>query len=389
MKFLVNPFITYAITFISILFLYSLEWSSRYPQLTFELISFFLLTSLFCFIISLKVNTLLKFEYKPIKNKNIGLFTFFNVLLFCLEFIYNKGIPILMIYNKAKYDYTQYGIPTLHVIIVTFCSFLTIFSFHYYLSNRKRIYLLYFSINLFLPLLIMNRGMFAMNIASCLSVFFMYNRSLKIKQLFVILFFGLVLFYAFGVLGNLRINKGKSIDNETFLNFSDAKKEFRNSCIPKEFMWSYYYISSPIANLQFSTTIEVQKYNPSHYFFYELFPNFISKKVENMLGIKPVKPVLAIKSNVGSVFNGAYTDMGWVGMITMFLFIISSTTILLFILSPKSDYFITEVAIINTIILFNAFDNMYAFTGLSFVVVFPILFSMFNKYKVVIKHKLI
>ncbi len=57
-----------------------------------------------------------------------------------------------------------------------------------------------------------------------------------------------VLLYFFGVLGNYRMVKSSS--NEYFMEVAEATDSFRNSRIPKEYFWSYIYISSPLANLQ-------------------------------------------------------------------------------------------------------------------------------------------
>ena len=385
MKFLVNPFITYFVAFLLALFFYSLGWSSIYPTLSIELTIFIIISSVICLAFAISICKYKKIEFKKVENSKIGLYTLISVSLYCLEFIYNKGIPILMVYNKQKYDYIQFGIPTLHVIIMTFGSFLTLFTFHLYLSKPKKLYLIYFIINLILPILVINRGMFIMNLTSCFSIFLIYKSNIKLKHYTFIIILVLILFYFFGVLGNLRTNNGRNFSNDEFLKISGAKKEFVNSSIPKEFMWSYYYISSPLANLQFAINKSHGEYHPDNFLMYEFLPNFITKRFENITNIKPIKPDLIMPSCVGSVYIGSFTYMKWLGLFFMCIFIVSSTGIFLFILKPNNDFYITFIAIVNTIIIFNTFANMYTFTGLSFELVYPILFGLFQKYNIVIK----
>jgi len=209
----------------------------------------------------------------------------------------------------------------------------------------------------------------------------------KIAGLAVFLLFAL---YLFGVLGNMRLNSmyqtNTSLnDNELFLDIGGATEEFRQSFIPKEFFWTYIYLTSPLANLQktineFEFTEDVNIDSSFDFTVTQLFPDFISKRIVAIFNITSPNPIqITPELNVSTAFAQAYTILGWVGMsfFILFLFVLAFFYILS-LKKIKSPYFIVGVAIMNSIFLFNLFSNMFAFTGLSFQLIYPLLFSLFT-----------
>lgn len=108
----------------------------------------------------------------------------------------------------------------------------------------------------------------------------------------------------------------------------------------------------------------------------QLFPDFISKRIVAIFNITSPNPIqITPELNVSTAFAQAYTILGWVGMsfFILFLFVLAFFYILS-LKKIKSPYFIVGVAIMNSIFLFNLFSNMFAFTGLSFQLIYPLLF---------------
>lgn len=91
------------------------------------------------------------------QQKNAVNITLVIYALWVAEFVYAGGVPLIQILLTRSYDYKTFGIPTLHVFVVTFSSFYTIFLFQQYLGNRSVRVLLLFIINLSAALLIYNR----------------------------------------------------------------------------------------------------------------------------------------------------------------------------------------------------------------------------------------
>jgi hypothetical protein len=135
-------------------------------------------------------------------------------------------------------------------------------------------------------------------------------------------------------------------------------------------------VSSPLANLQ-NTINESpparEEWMP--FINYELLPDFISKRTGNLLMVDKRYPVRVEGWLTASTFySGSYVYLGWSGIVVMYLFFLITTFLYPFILK-KDKYYVTGLAILNTLVLYNTFDNMYAFTGLCFQLIYPVLFS--------------
>ena len=378
-----NPFYNYIFILSLILITYSLGWSDLYPKLSYDLLLFFLFTVILSFFIGYIQNNYFKsINYKSIliDNKSF-LIVLVILILYAFEFINNRGIPLFMILNKIPYDYRFFGVKSLHPFLVTFSSFYSVYLFHQFISVKKfKTFFLFFLI-VSMSLLIYNRGMFLIILSSCLFVFLLSITNIKIKFLVILISLGFVIFYLFGISGNYRITNGKTIDNDFFLSISKPSKEFSKSIIPKEFMWTYVYVASPIAtvqhNINSNTSVEIDL---ASFFCYELLPDFISKRLGDFFSIKKVEPELIVNwSNVGSIYSKVYCSLGWLGMFIIFLVLMIIISLYLLILNESSAFYVTGVAILNTFVIFNFFDNMIAFSGISLQLFFPLIATFFGK----------
>ncbi|MGX7419002.1 O-antigen polymerase [Carnobacterium gallinarum] len=396
---MVNPYYIYSVSFIGVIIAYLLGWSNLFPELRFSLILFmgFSIGIALLFGNSIRKRKIIVFEnltYTKIFQNT----TLFIMGGYLLEGLYNGSFPLIDIMLGKNSNYTEFGIPTFHVFLVTFNSFFAVYLFQALISEgnfaEKKKLFMFFSLNLLPGLLIVNRGMLVIILMSCFFVYTIkFQNKMTIKKaslLMVILFIGAFLF---GVAGNVRVNSsyqtGKSsFNNDTFLNIGKASDSFKNSIIPKEFFWTYIYVASPLANFQ--ETIEKQTFDSditvsdtAVFFVTQIMPDFISKRIVSEFEIetqdfKKITPEL----NVGTAFIASYVILGWPGVILfitiLFLF---AYFYLLFLRSLGQKYFITGVAILNTLFLMNTFSNMLSFTGISFQLIYPIIFGLVDKYK--------
>lgn len=380
MQFLKNPIYIYVLSFGLIMILYGLGWSSLYPKLTLNLILFFVTT----FVISLYLGAVVD-KYRKIcfsETKDVTFFRFNMILIIVLnviEIIYNKGVPLMLVITGFEYDYRQYGIPFFHPLIATYTSFYTIFVFHDYISKKEKSKLFSFILLISLPILIYNRGAFLMTLVSCFFVYFMTVKKIRLKVATYSLIIVLVVLYFFGVLGNYRLVGQNS--NDYFLKITEATPEFIDSRIPKEYMWAYVYSTSPLANLQ--NNLNESKsvdFNIKSFLFNELTPDFISKRLTNLLNVDESKTSL-IRSflTVGTMYSKSYTTMGWLGMILMYIASIGGIFCYIFLLKRVSNYYVTGIALSCTFVLFSSFSNMIRFSGLSFQLIYPLLFMYIKR----------
>ncbi len=380
---MVNPYFCYGIAFSTALLMYLMGWSELYPALSVALLSFLILSIIVHLVLGVRFRlkgfaNFSKLPFRP------GIAPWFvTVFLFGLwfaEFVHAGGIPLLMILFKQPYDYKLFGIPTLHVFIVTFSSFYTIFLFHLYLSSRSGQILFLYTLNLIAAILIYNRGMLLFNLSASAMLFLIYQGRLS-RQLFaagipatiIILFF-------FGMLGTLRVahESGTTYSNEGFLKTGGASDTFRNSGIPPEFFWAYIYTTSPLANLQQNVALNDPPpfgiSTTGRWLNNEVIFDFISKRINYVTGqTRAEQKMIPGPFNACTVYSGSYSYLGWTGLILMAILIVAVPPILIRILPPSSPFFLTSLTLLNTMFLFMIFDNTIRFTGLSFQLMYPLV----------------
>ncbi len=326
------------------------------------------------------------FSYSSISysHSKIWIATWLIQLSYIAEFAYMRVIPILAISTGAEYEYTSFGIPTFHVVLVTFNSFWAVFIYHNMIAQKSKKLLLPYILCLLPAILIFNRGMFILILASSLFVSLMASKKLM-KLMFKMSIFVMLILFLFGIAGNIRVSGGNSA-NDIILSLGNATEKFEKAPVPNEFFWAYLYITSSVANLQ--ETMNVHRItNPSlekvfTYINSEILPDFIHKR--NEYYFRKIEKIDQISESftVGTVYARGYAYFGYWGMIAMYFYILFFNFLVLISLDRKSIYFVSGIAILNCIMLFNIFDNMFTFSGLVLQLFFPIVLGLFSRIKV-------
>lgn len=382
---MVNPYFCYAIAFAIALVMYPLGWSDLYPPLSFSLLIFLILTILLHALAGLVIfkRNSFRVDLTPAENKGVWAVSAFLYLLWIAEFIYGGGIPIIQILLRRPYDYKTFGIPTLHVFIVTFSSFYTIFLFQQYLKRRSARLLFLSAINLLPAIMIYNRGMFLFNLAACIFLYVTYRGHIKFRHIAAGITGGILIAYLFGVMGSIRVSNEsrEPYSNEGFLQTGKASTSFKESTIPEEFFWAYVYTTSPIANLQQNISLNNPEHcrlaSVVHWFNNEVIPDFVSKRINAATGTEKEKiQTIPGPFNATTVYAGSFSYCGWWGLFLMAFVILLVPLLYVCVIYPDSPFFLSGLAIVNTMFLFMVFDNTIRFTGLSFQIVYPILLNI-------------
>jgi hypothetical protein len=390
----VNPFFTYILGFSLALLVYQLDWSYLYPEITWPVIIFLASTFLISGVIGLYIYRKKVLRFYEFNNKlSVVNWVIAITIGYLLNFAYAGRIPLFSIVNNDDINYFEFGIPTFYVILATFTSFFTVYLFKCYLVEKKKKYLFLCFYLLIFPILVFNRGAVILNLSSMFFVYLFSYRKNKIRVYLTVVGIVFAVLMAFGILGNIRTSNqidknGTQELSEIMLNLGEAKPDFVNSAIPKEYFWSYLYISSPLANMQKNIdgrNIDYSVSNIARYVNGELNFDFISKRIFSSFNVvKPDNKLIAPFLTVGTVYSTSYSYLGWLGMCITFLFLMGVTLLYLVIMKPRNPYFSTGVAILNTFLLFCIFDNMFFFSGLSFQLVYPVLLSLTTKKAVII-----
>jgi hypothetical protein len=387
-----NPYFIYVLSFSLALLLYQLNWSAIYPVLTLPLICFLSITFIVAIYLGINVKNKDVFTYKTIHyNSNVIRITILNYLLWSVNMAYSGGIPLLSIIRGDFSNIREFGMPILHVSIVGFTIFFCLYLFHQYLSSSRKQLLYLYVANLLVPMLAFNRSLL-MNII--IGTLFLYIHSKQnqifklrfVKQLVArILPIMLVVLFIFGFIGNVRTANQLTTNyqgdsDDLILMIGNAKPEFYNTGLPKELFWAYIYLSSPLANLQenisFGRDKNIVNQNYTDFLVSEIVPDFISKRINGMQG-REENPSLLIHPalNVGTVYLGSYYYLSWIGLILMGTFIMAFPIVYISLLRTDECLFICGVAMLNTMYFFVIFDNIFALSGMSFQLVYPLILS--------------
>lgn len=383
-KLLKNPFYIYVLGFTLTFLVYSLDWSNIYPDLTTEIKIFFSIAFIISIFFGVMIDKVRLIVKTPSHTKTIIIARSFYILyvLYFLEFLVEKDVPLFAkLIGRPGVGYMEFGIPLLHGVLISFNSFLIAHSFTTYMSTRNRKVLLY-NLLLYLPaLLFISRSIMVLGVLTSLFIYLHFVGRVKILnkvKLGILTLFGLFLF---GVIGNLR-SGGEYIYTQ-----SQATEDFMESSIPKEFYWTYLYTASPLANFQNTVNKKhIENYNFSGFIFYENLPKIISKNLGGPLGIEERNLVRIVPwLTVGTTYAKSFTYLGWYGPYLLFFSNLFIYLIVIFLVPRKSSYHITTISILSVIVLLNIFSNMLVVTGISFQLVYCIIFSFFEGKKLVFK----
>lgn len=383
MKKITNPNFIYIITFVVPFLFYTLQWSTIYPPLSPQLLGFYLLTFIIAFAAGILVDKLPGFTYKPIPVfRYNSLVIFFLYVLYALDCWYMGFVPLLAFYagNASYAGGLEFGIPTIHVLLVTFTLFFAIYLFHQFLSSRKWSVLLSY-LSTFIPLILTSQRSSIMYIVIASAFTFVISqRRIAVKKVVRLGVFAIIVLYLFGFLGNLRSANGDS----TFIpRNSGVKEEFLESWIPNEFYWSYLYIASPVANLQNNINIE-QNVVPNYpeFFVFEMIPDFLAKKIIQNYSLvrrefNQINPFL----NVGTIYARPFSYLSWAGMFIIFFYLMILMNLYYLVIRQSYMYGTTGLAMMFSMIALGNFDNSIMWSAYSFPLFYPFLFSVIRGFR--------
>lgn len=386
----ITPYSILALTVITVILLYEFKWSYLYPSLSFSIISFMIFLITICLVFSGIVSKMLVISVGDIEfsyNKWIGLLTFFVLMGTLLDGIYSHGFPL---FGTIKHG-DDYGIPTFHVLLLIFNSFLT-----YYLSliiifKKKRRFKpsLCLIINLVCLLLPLSRMLIILTILNVAWSFFYLEKKKRVKFTvkrtiiaMVIVVLGL---YIFGLVGNYRTNiqvanKKSFTDSSLIYQIGFPTEKFQDSKIPPAFFWDYVYITSPLANLQNIVRLKGSDINTnvSEFIITQFLPDVIGKRLysydELSSDVSPyqVSPIL----NVSTTFYRPFYMLSWFGVGAMLLFMLIFPLVYLMLLKSMSQkYFVIGLSILDTIYCLLFFDNMFTISALSLQLIIPLVLA--------------
>lgn len=373
---MLNLFYMYSVIWGTVLLLYSLGWSDLCSPLQPELKAFFSLTvvvSAFFGYIFRDTFTIKKSEHFQ---RRSSIITIVLIAACLLEYYVCAQIPLIAIITGTS-DYTSFtGIPTLHTIIDTFALFYAQHLFFLFLCfpKKKGLLIEYAAIVIVAFLLQFNRGQILICAYISAALFTGINKKIKKRYWLILAVTAIVIMFAFGALGNMRMGYRWNDTSyfETLGMFNSAYPKW----LPKQFMWPYIYITSPLSNLNYNATFYKLDVNLTH-LFWSFIPDFISKRL-----LVLEAPLLKVPYfNVTSAFGEIYVRGGIIGMIIYWFVLLFFQWFVAMCLHSDNECKALTLGIMSGIVAFTFFTNTIAYSAISFVAIYPIVLFIFKKVK--------
>lgn len=379
-SFLANPFYLYCIGFSLAIVIYQWKWSELYPELSFKLI-LFLILSFFPFIIAGYIFNKNKKQFPHFKPSSIKLNDKIFGIIIIIGIVNVLLMGYLPILDNSK-NYRDFGVPFIDTLFNTLSIFFSVFFLHTYLGTKKKRLVLYIIIILLFQLLIFRRATIIWITISSVFIFLIYLK--RIPLLLILIFVSIlpICSYFFGLYGNKRSNVSKLM---TLTNLG-ASDHFKNLGISHYHYMTYLYISSPVANLQENIGDDdgLTKIGDfKSFFFYSIIPKSLTMRLEKQLNLKPpecntITPGLI----VGTIFMVSYFTMGWLGILALLAFLFAFITVCLFVINKWNTFHSVTLSLLSTTTSFLIFDNfLIRFDVILMLFIYPVLFHYIYKQK--------
>jgi len=240
--------------------------------------------------------------------RRVWVLFWFWALCTIAEVVVSHGVPLMWLIEGAAKDYRDFGIPSVHGVLLSLLLGCSMVSYYLYLQTEERRFL---SIPIFAViwfLICITRGFFIGILLQFLFLYLCLNR-IKMSQAIKIGLAILVVIVFFGIVGNFRSGSADLIRavGQPTENFP--------TWLPTGFLWVYIYMATPLNNL--FNTIELHPavdYYTLSTTTAQLFPSFIRGLIFAKASLKQADLVNQ-NLNVSTEFIGPYLDMGVLGIV--------------------------------------------------------------------------
>lgn len=362
----VAPMVGYVVAFIAALVTYSVGWSAAYPPLSWQLLAFIGATCAACLCIALPSLMLRARARAPSASwwtaRKMRCTVAVIYVLTALECLHAGGIPLVQLLTGADYDYREFGIPTLHVVLFGVYNFLAVHFFALFLRGGDRRFFRACIGLLLLNLLIVNRGAVVQSLLA-VAVLFVVRRRVNLRTAALLLVSLGAGIYLFGAVGDSRMVAMGLDPDQSITVIGDATDRYPAATLGSGPFWVYLYSSSPLANWQLNISMGGAANAPWGTFLaLEVLPDFVAKRLvpEEVFELSPHLIVDAL--TVTTAYGRAYFLWGWVGSAVVFCLLLAYYAAARWIFRG-SEYFDSALATMTAGAALMAYYNMLTFAG--------------------------
>lgn len=392
-----NPYASFAGAFSFALLLYSPHLSSMFPALSGRVYVILGLSITISLLAALLMQGRVDGvraagQYILERRKRSSAFRMLICLmpLALLEIALYPKLPIVTAIHGAaagpKDFIVEYGIPTVHAIIIALCQISIVQGINELVvgsvARRKAIVAVLSSVVLLI--IFLSRGALVISLVSALYCNFSKLKSLSMKK---ILFFSLVLaisLFLFGRIGDLR-----SGGSDYILTTGGANTDIFGTVVPSGVFWSYVYLTSPLANLE--RAVQTRPINKeadfNALFTLDVVPDVISKRISGSLAQwTDERPLVNSAFTVGTIFSRPYYFSGMIGSFLIFFWWIFVTGLSLLFARKSQVYARTILGFTNVLGFFCIFTNTAVFSSIIGPIIICALLGLLSRLRKDVVH---
>jgi len=386
-KLLTNPFYIYVVSGLFLLGIYQLGWSTLFPMLSVELKIFLGITFFvsICFGIVFQKGIIRYYPYKNSFSYKPIFMTLVIVALFFIDYLYTGFLPIM----RVDLDYSKYGAPGIHVVLISLSVFHAVTLFYIYLSKKSKEVLIQYVFVLILQILLLRRSNILWILFASFVIFLQQSKPIRIGKIVkYLLFLILIINLLFGLFSDFRNHLGKN----HAIKYMGASNKFIQSGLNNSFYMFYLYSVSPIANLQSNINVKSSEGNLSSNFFdyvvINTLPESLKKRLVSSLDIVPqsTKTVLDVL-NVSTIYSSPFSYLGWIGAILIFFYFLSNIFLGYIISPPGTTFHVVINSLLCCSVVFCWFDNIFhLITTFLLLFIYPLFYRLYVSSVKIIKN---
>lgn len=386
---LLNPAFIFGLFLLVSLSSTYLPWSNLFDKVSYNTILIYSVSSISLILVSLYyhykliknkyfINGKLLYSFKS--NKSDKLIFALLMIFFILEVAYSGFVPIFLPNYTDILD-LNFGIPIFHGLYLSFLSYISIVFFQKLINSNYKQYLIYIILINILFILLGRRGIIVFNILSYVFLYLYYYftfKKINIKFIVNILLIVSLFFYAFNLIGNIRL--GKSSD-DYILSVGKASNEFINSGIPTPIFFGYLYISTPVNVFDLNTKNYDKSY--SEYLMANVVPDFITKRI----GFEDnIDNTIINGFTVGGVFNKPYLYKGNMGIVLIIIYYLFFLSLVMYMIKKRRKRALVLLSMFLSMSVLLTFQNLLNYSGYILQIYFALLFKDWLLFKYGKKH---
>jgi oligosaccharide repeat unit polymerase len=231
------------------------------------------------------------------------------LVLSVIEIAFSGGFPLEWLIIGGSKNRTEFGLPIIHVFMVTLLSVLALTKFGLYLlhGDKRRLYIPFFQI--IWSVVVISRSMMIVALVQSI-VLLICIKGVTIKMVRWLSVVSLVTIVVFGTVGDLRQG-----DDSYFRDLAMPSANYPD-WLPSGVLWAYIYVTTPVGNLVNTSNLSKPSYNirfPNT--IYTMFPTFIRIALYGKdPGLGMGGDLVYGPFNVSTAYVGPFMDYGYIGI---------------------------------------------------------------------------